>query len=123
MIHLLITVAVLAVLTVNAWAQEVWVPKGVTGIVVVVTKAEVLSQQSREIGGTEILEGGRCLSDTLLVPGARNTMVVLVSPVNSLADVVMWHGYVSSPDWVTVKICSLVAVVPGVSRFNIRVIQ
>lgn len=73
------------------------------------------------IGGS-LLMAGACISGTTTVRGASTGDVVLVTPATYPGDGLQWQGYVSSNDVVTVKVCALLALTPGSTPYNVRVI-
>lgn len=82
----------------------------------------VLSGTSGSIGGGLLAIGG-CTSGTAAVSGASTAMTVVATPVSYPGDGVYWHGYVSSSNVVTVKVCAVVALTPASTAYNVRVVQ
>jgi hypothetical protein len=74
------------------------------------------------IGGGALL-AGTCTSGTVAVTGATTGMVVGAAPVTYPGDGVVWFGYVSSSGTVTVKVCSILALTPTASAYNVTVFQ
>lgn len=74
------------------------------------------------IGGGALL-AGTCASGTASVTGSSTGNTVSVSPNTYPGDGIIWYGYVSSAGTVTVKVCSILALTPTSSTYNIRVIQ
>jgi hypothetical protein len=74
------------------------------------------------IGGGALLAGG-CTSGTVAVTGATNGMAVAAAPVTYPGDGIVWFGYVSSAGTVTVKVCSILALTPTASAYNVTVLQ
>lgn len=77
---------------------------------------------STSIGGGALL-AGTCATGTASVTGANTGNTVSVSPNTYPGDGIIWYGYVSSAGTVTVKVCSILALTPTSSTYNIRVIQ
>lgn len=65
---------------------------------------------------------GTCDSGTASITGARNTMAVSIAPTTYPGDGVVWYGYVSTNDVVTVKVCGLSALSPTATTFQVRVL-
>jgi hypothetical protein len=84
--------------------------------------APVLTGTTGSIGGG-LLAAGTCASGTAAVTGATTAMAVAASPVTYPGDGSTWLAYVSAGGTVTVKVCALVAVTPGASAYNVRVLQ
>jgi hypothetical protein len=88
----------------------------------------VLTGTTGSIGGSA-LTAGACASGTASVAGATTGMSVSVSPAggvdptNSNALGVVWQGYVSAANTVTVKVCAPIAGTPAAAAYNVRVIQ
>lgn len=74
------------------------------------------------IGGG-LLTAGSCTSGTAAVSGATTSMVAMASPVTYPGDGTSWFAYVSAGNTVTVKVCAMVALTPGASTYNVRVLQ
>lgn len=81
-----------------------------------------LSGTTASIGGG-LLTAGTCASGTATVTGATTGMALVVTPVTYPGDGADWAGYVSGTNTVTVKVCGLVTVTPGVTAYNVRAIQ
>jgi hypothetical protein len=50
-------------------------------------------------------------------------MAVQATPATYPGDGNYWHGYVSTPGTVTVKLCAAIAGTPAASAYNARVVQ
>jgi len=72
------------------------------------------------LGGGALLAGARAII-TVTVPGARSTMHVKVTPQTDLGVSMMYGGYVSSNDTVTVWIMGILAITPPSTIFNVSV--
>lgn len=81
-----------------------------------------LSGTTGSIGGGALLAGA-CTSGTVAVTGSTTSMAVDASPVTYPGDGSYWMGYVSTAGTVTVKLCATVALTPGASAYNVRVLQ
>ncbi|HET7104099.1 MAG TPA: hypothetical protein VFI20_08420, partial [Terracidiphilus sp.] len=86
------------------------------------TLAKYLTGTSASIGGSA-LTAGTCASGTVSITGATTAMGVIASPVTYPGDGMVWSGYVSASNTVTVKVCAMVAGTPTASTYNVRVIQ
>lgn len=84
--------------------------------------APILSGTTGSIGGSPLLLGA-CTSGTASVSGAAVGMVTTATPSTYPGDGVQWQSYVSSSNTVTVKVCGILAITPGASIYNVRVIQ
>lgn len=73
---------------------------------------------SGSIGGGLLAAGG-CTSGATTITGATSTMEVVATPSIYPGDGIFWHGYVSSADTVTVKVCAAVLATPTASTYNI----
>ncbi len=83
--------------------------------------SQTLTGTTGSIGGG-VLTAGSCTSGTVAVTGATTAMGVIATPVTYPGDGSTWLAYVSAGGTVTVKVCALVAVTPGASTYNVRVI-
>ncbi len=83
--------------------------------------SQTLTGTTGSIGGG-VLTAGSCTSGTAAVTGATTAMGVIATPVTYPGDGSTWLAYVSAGGTVTVKVCALVAVTPGASTYNVRVI-
>lgn len=81
-----------------------------------------LAGTTGSIGGGALLAGA-CTSGTVAVTGSTTAMSVDASPVTYPGDGAYWMGYVSTAGTVTVKVCAAVALTPGASAYNVRVLQ
>lgn len=81
-----------------------------------------LSGTTGSIGGGALLAGA-CTSGTVAVTGSTTAMAVAATPVTYPGDGAYWMGYVSTAGTVTVKLCAAVALTPGASTYNVRVLQ
>lgn len=81
----------------------------------------ILSGTSASLGGGALLAGA-CASNTTTVTGATTSMVVAVTPVTYPGDGSVWDAYVSASNTVTTKVCGVIALTPGATAYNIRVI-
>lgn len=84
--------------------------------------APVLSGTTGSIGGGALLAGA-CTSGTVSVTSSTTAMSVVATPVTYPGDGTYWMGYVSTNGTVTVKVCAAVALTPGATNYNVRVIQ
>ena len=83
--------------------------------------SQILMGTTGSIGGG-VLTAGSCTSGTASVTGATTAMGVIATPVTYPGDGSTWLAYVSAGGTVTVKVCALVAVTPGATAYNVRVI-
>lgn len=78
------------------------------------------------VGVTSSLGGGlltvACTSGTATVTGVTVLMGIGVTPQTYPGDGIYWYGYRSAADTVTVKVCTVAALTPTASVYNIRVI-
>jgi hypothetical protein len=74
------------------------------------------------IGGGALLAGA-CTSGTVAVVSSMTGSTVNVAPNTYPGDGIIWYGYVSANGTVTVKVCSILALTPTASTYNVRVIQ
>jgi hypothetical protein len=84
--------------------------------------SQVLTGTTSSIGGG-VLTIATCTSGTASVTGATTAMSVAATPVTYPGDGIVWFGYVSSPDVVTVKVCSLATLTPTATTYRVRVIS
>lgn len=77
---------------------------------------------SGSLGGGALLALGTA-SLTVSVPGARPGNAVIVAPTTYPGLGVVWYGYVSANDIVTVVITALSALTPVASTYNVWVLQ
>lgn len=77
---------------------------------------------SGSIGGGALLAGA-CASGTVPVSLSLTGNAVIVSPNTYPGDGIIWYGYVSANGTVTVKVCSILALTPTASTYNVKVIQ
>ncbi|HEY4049625.1 MAG TPA: hypothetical protein VGM27_22410 [Acidobacteriaceae bacterium] len=79
-------------------------------------------------GITDLMGGSRlgvgvCVKQQLKMPGAQTSMAAQVSPVDGIdpGDGFYLRGYVSSENFVTVKVCAAVGGVPRATRYVVHV--
>ncbi len=72
--------------------------------------------------GGSLLTALSCASTTSAVTGAATGMSVVITPDTYPGDGIIWKGYISNPDEVTVKVCALAALTPTSSVYEVRVI-
>ncbi len=77
---------------------------------------------SGSIGGGA-LGAGACTSGTVSITGATTSMVAVASPNTYPGDGATWSAQVTSSSTVTVYVCATVALTPGASTYNVRVIK
>lgn len=106
----------------NAYGTGTLQTDGSGNITAVSGLSPVLSGTSASLGGGALLAGA-CASNTTTVTGATTGMAVIVDPATYPGDGAYWDGYVSSTNNVVTKVCATVALTPGASAYNIRVIQ
>lgn len=82
----------------------------------------ILSGTTGSIGGGALL-AGQCSSGTVTITGATTSMVALADPQTYPGDGTIWDGQVTSANTVTVKVCAIIALSPGASLYNVRVLQ
>jgi hypothetical protein len=79
------------------------------------------------VGTTGSIGGGllsvACTSGTAAVPGVTTAMALAVTPVAYPGDGVYWHGYYETTDTVTVKVCTVAAITPVATPYNVRAVQ
>jgi hypothetical protein len=80
------------------------------------------STQSGSLGGSALL-AFQTATITVSVPGARAGNAVVVAPNTFPGAGVIWFGYVSANDVVTVVITALIALTPAASTYNVWVLQ
>lgn len=85
------------------------------------TPYALLSGVSASIGGAA-LTAGQVATAAVTVQGAVVGQTVSVTPNTYPGDGVVWDGYVSAANTVTVRITAVVAVTPTASTYNIRVL-
>ena len=83
--------------------------------------APVLVGTTGNIGGSLLLVGAAS-TGTANVPGAQVGMVAMCCPNTFAGDAYPYDCYVSAPDTVTVKVRAIIAGIPPVSTYNVRVI-
>ena len=81
-----------------------------------------LCATTASIGGGALLAGG-CTSGTVAVVSSMTGSTVSIAPNTYPGDGIFWYGYVSANGTVTVKVCSILALTPTASTYNVRVIQ
>jgi hypothetical protein len=80
------------------------------------------SSASVSLGGSALLALAS-QSVTVTVTGARPGNAVIVAPVTFPGLGIMWFGYVSANDTVTIVITALLAVTPTATVYNVWVFQ
>ena len=90
----------------------------------VATVAQIfpLAGSTETIGGSR-LTSGTCATGTATIAGATTDMVTAISPVTHPGAGIVWFGYVSSPNVVSVKVCAMLTATPAGSIYRVRVIQ
>jgi hypothetical protein len=83
---------------------------------------QITPYTSSSIGGS-LLAAGACASGTATATGITNGMVVDVTPQTYPGDGIVWKGYMSAANTVTVKVCAIIAATPTASLYNVRVIN
>jgi hypothetical protein len=73
------------------------------------------------LGGSLIAVAGGRLTGTITVPGARSTMHVKVTPQTDPGPSVLYGGYVSANDTVTVWIMGVLSLTPVSTVYNVTV--
>ena len=81
-----------------------------------------LSGETSAIGGSFLLASA-CSTGTATVTGATADMAVSAMPVTYPGNGLIWYGYVSSADTITVRVCADVAATPISTAYNVRVFQ
>lgn len=66
--------------------------------------------------------GTDCTSTVTTVTGATTSMVAEADPVTYPGDGAVYFAYVSGANTVTTKVCSILALTPTASIYNIRVL-
>jgi len=72
------------------------------------------------LGGGALL-AGQFASTTITVPGATVGMSVTVTPQSDPGVGAIWHGFVSAPNTVTVRVGVIVALTPSSTVFNVLI--
>lgn len=104
-----------------AWAQVPAVNTGTASYPASGTLSVTYTGTTGSIGGGALLAGA-CSSGTVAVTNSTTSMTVAVSANTYPGDGTLYYGYVSTNGTVTVKACALVALTPGASTYNVRVI-
>lgn len=77
-------------------------------------------------GTTGAIGGGlltvACTSGTATVTGISSAMGVAATPVTYPGDGVYWMGYMTNTNEATVKVCTVAAITPTSSAYNVRAI-
>jgi hypothetical protein len=93
---------------------------GMVGVSNPLPAADPMVGTTGAIGG-EPLVPGQCAKGLAQVRGAAGNMVASASPASDPGDGFIWEAYVSAPNTVTVKVCSLEKGVPKPVAYNVRV--
>lgn len=80
----------------------------------------ILSGTTSAIGGGLLTVA--CTSGTATVTGITTAMAVAVTPVTYPGDGVYWMGYRTNNNEATVKVCTVAAITPTSSTYNVRAI-
>ncbi len=81
-----------------------------------------LSGETSAIGGSLLL-ANTCTTGSATVAGATSNMSVSAMPVTYPGNGLIWYGYVSSDNTITVRVCANVAATPVSTAYNVRVFQ
>lgn len=87
------------------------------------SSSTISSGTTGTIGGSVNL--GECLSGTATVSGVTTSMVITATPVTYPGDALVWEGYRSAANTVTVKLCYFGAdafITAPSSVYNVRAI-
>lgn len=82
--------------------------------------APILSGTTGSIGGG--LLTAACASGTATVTGITNTMALAVAPAADPGTGVTWGAFMSGMDQATVRVCTVAAITPTATTYNVRAI-
>ena len=80
-----------------------------------------LSGTTGSIGGSP-LKAGQCATGSAVVSGAGPRMAAVASPVSDPGDGFLWQAFISQPNTVMVKVCSIAGGTPRAIAYSVRVL-
>lgn len=84
--------------------------------------SQPLAGTTGSLGGS-LLTTGSCTSGNVTIAGVSTGMGIIVTPTTYPGDLIVWKGYVSATNTVTVKVCAISSATPTASTYNVRVQQ